>query len=242
MLAGAANKWITLGGQLADRMSRRLKPQAGVAKPTFVGSSPQRVGGGGESAQADLVALARSFNCWVSGPVEAPGVDIPSRATVYLPSATKVQRIRLVQRESTHRIGELARLGGVSPRTVDYYTQLGLISPLQRSESNYRLYGPEALQRLELIKSLQTQRLSLSEIAARLEGDAAPAEEVVLRVRAIEARLADMQSELAALAPTACRRPGDEVGRHVARTAGEALARALALAQSLMLLTGEGKG
>lgn len=144
--------------------------------------------------------------------------------------------------EPTYRIGELARLGGVSSRTIDYYTQRGLLLPLQRSEGNYRLYGPDALRRLHLIKALQARRLSLGEIAARLDGeDGRPGRDVVDRVRQIEARLADIQAELAELAPAACSQLGGEIRRHVAHTAGEALVRALVLAQYLTLLVGEGR-
>jgi hypothetical protein len=40
------------------------------------------------------------------------------------------------------RIGELARAAGVSTRTVDYYTGLGLLEPAARTDAGYRLYHP----------------------------------------------------------------------------------------------------
>ena len=43
-------------------------------------------------------------------------------------------------------IKEFARLTGVSPRTLRYYEELGLLKPLQVDQkTGYRLYGDENL-------------------------------------------------------------------------------------------------
>lgn len=57
----------------------------------------------------------------------------------------------------------MAKLSGLSTRTIDYYTQNKLL-PVQRSSSNYRLYSTDVLQTLERIKWLKKQRMSLVEI------------------------------------------------------------------------------
>jgi len=62
------------------------------------------------------------------------------------------------------KIGELAALCEVSPRTIDYYTKIGLIEPIKRSTTNYRLYGDETLQQLKRIEWLKRQKLTLEEI------------------------------------------------------------------------------
>lgn len=61
------------------------------------------------------------------------------------------------------KIGELAELAGVSRRTIDYYTNLGLLKP-DRSESGYRYYTEDCLLLLKLIESMKNQRLTLDEI------------------------------------------------------------------------------
>lgn len=66
------------------------------------------------------------------------------------------------------KIGELAALCEVSPRTIDYYTKLGLIEPAKRSDTNYRLYGHETLQRIKRIEWLKQQKLTLEEIKDHL--------------------------------------------------------------------------
>ncbi|MGI5836794.1 MAG: MerR family transcriptional regulator [Chloroflexota bacterium] len=70
--------------------------------------------------------------------------------------------------KSLYRIGELADLAGVSPRTIDYYTQVGLLQACCRSEGNYRLYDTQALDRLKVIRAYKEQGLQLVAIQARL--------------------------------------------------------------------------
>ncbi|WP_257720130.1 MerR family transcriptional regulator [Desulfotruncus alcoholivorax] len=60
-------------------------------------------------------------------------------------------------------MGEIARLAGVSRRTIDYYTNLGLLEPV-RSESNYRFYTDKSLLRLKIIEVLKANRFTLEEI------------------------------------------------------------------------------
>jgi DNA-binding transcriptional MerR regulator len=68
------------------------------------------------------------------------------------------------------RIGELAAQAGVSARTVDYYTGLGLVTASGRSGGNFRLYDPTNVQRIGLIRRLENHGLRLEEIAHLLNG------------------------------------------------------------------------
>lgn len=76
------------------------------------------------------------------------------------------------------KIGEVAQLSGVSTRTIDYYTNRGLLS-VERSEKNYRLYSDSALQTLERIHQLKKQRLSIAEIKELLDSSRLPETEVL---------------------------------------------------------------
>ncbi|MFH5185470.1 MerR family transcriptional regulator [Paenibacillus sp. TAB 01] len=67
-----------------------------------------------------------------------------------------------------YKIGELARVSNVSPRTIDYYTKLGLIEPETRSDTNYRLYSDETLTRLKRIETMKREKYTLEEIKASL--------------------------------------------------------------------------
>jgi DNA-binding transcriptional MerR regulator len=70
--------------------------------------------------------------------------------------------------EPIYGIDDLARLGGVSRRTVRYYVQEGLL-PAPRGLGRGRHYGPEHLERLLRVKSLQQQGLTLEGVRAVLE-------------------------------------------------------------------------
>ncbi|MBP1989253.1 DNA-binding transcriptional MerR regulator [Paenibacillus eucommiae] len=67
------------------------------------------------------------------------------------------------------KIGELARLADISPRTIDYYTKMGLLEPEKRSDTNYRFYSDETLTRLKRIESMKKEKYTLEEIKVSLE-------------------------------------------------------------------------
>ncbi len=69
------------------------------------------------------------------------------------------------QRSDTlEKIGDLAQRAGVTPRTVRFYEALGLVEPASRSAGGFRLYGPEAAERLQAVLSLKEMGFSLDEI------------------------------------------------------------------------------
>lgn len=68
------------------------------------------------------------------------------------------------------RIGELAAQAGVSTRTVDYYTQLGLLQTAERTGGGFRLYDPMAVGTIAAIKQMEEHGLSLQVITAAFHG------------------------------------------------------------------------
>ena len=75
--------------------------------------------------------------------------------------------------EDLLRIGEMASRAGVSRRTVDFYTNLGLLSPVRRSGGNFRLYEPTDVNRIAAIRQLEAQGIRLDEITHLLTASAA---------------------------------------------------------------------
>ena len=72
------------------------------------------------------------------------------------------------------RIHEAAAEVGLTPRSVRYYEEIGLLTPAARSEGDYRLYDDTDLERLRFIKGLRDDAgFSLAEIARLLEDEAA---------------------------------------------------------------------
>ena len=62
------------------------------------------------------------------------------------------------------RIGELAEQAGVTPRTIRYYEDLGLLGPSEREGQGFRYYTETELTRLKKIDYLKQMGLSLEEI------------------------------------------------------------------------------
>jgi DNA-binding transcriptional MerR regulator len=67
------------------------------------------------------------------------------------------------------RIGEVARLTGLTTTTIRYYEGIGLAPAPTRTPNRYRDYGPEAVERLRFIRDAQASGLTLSEVASVLE-------------------------------------------------------------------------
>lgn len=67
-------------------------------------------------------------------------------------------------------IGQLAKKAGVRTSALRYYEAEGLLVSDGRSDSGYRLYQPEAIQRLNLIQRAQRLGFSLADIRTLLEG------------------------------------------------------------------------
>jgi DNA-binding transcriptional MerR regulator len=74
------------------------------------------------------------------------------------------------------RIQEVAAETGLTPRSIRYYEELGLLAPAARSEGAYRLYDAEDLERLRFIRGLRDDAgFSLAEIGELLEDEDARA-------------------------------------------------------------------
>lgn len=66
-------------------------------------------------------------------------------------------------------IGQLAKKFGLSRSTLIYYDKLGLLSPSGRSESNYRLYTHQDLEKMDRIMLFRSTGLTLDTIKKLLD-------------------------------------------------------------------------
>jgi MerR family transcriptional regulator, copper efflux regulator len=101
-------------------------------------------------------------------------------------------------RKKGYRIGELAHLADVNPRTIDFYTREGLLEPLDRSGNNQHRYYPNgALDRLLLIKQLRSRNLGLNQIRAHLNAKDKPGQREVLdTLQKVCQQIDDLQHQL----------------------------------------------
>ena len=119
------------------------------------------------------------------------------------------------------RIGELAGRAGCLVETVRYYEREGLMPAPRRTAGNYRLYGPEHVERLAFIRRCRSLDMSLPEIRTLLSAIARPdaacgpvnalLDEHIGHVAARIAELRQLKTELDAIRAH-CK--GDEPTRH----------------------------
>jgi DNA-binding transcriptional MerR regulator len=135
---------------------------------------------------------------------------------------------------ANYTIGEFAKMLGLSPRTIDFYTRQGLLHPEQSGRGHgYRHYTEEDRRRVSLIKQLQAKKFSLQEIRQALEVDvkgnsASPAEvmeQVTLELERLQAAIENIRSSALLLDQPAVR-----------AVAMEALQRATALCSVLVTI------
>ncbi|MEG1055933.1 MAG: MerR family transcriptional regulator, partial [Janthinobacterium sp.] len=89
------------------------------------------------------------------------------------------------------KIGELAKMTGLSIRTLHHYDSIGLLSPSARTQAGYRLYQHGDMDRLHRIMALRKFGLSLADIANALAGPDLPLSSIVARqIAMIERQIA----------------------------------------------------
>lgn len=94
-------------------------------------------------------------------------------------------------------IGEVAKLLGVSQKTIRHYHKVGLLAEPPRSDGGYRLYAASDLVRLQRIRRLQALGLSLKQIKTLL-GEHVSERERTLR-EVLQCLLEELSAEIQTL-------------------------------------------
>lgn len=88
-----------------------------------------------------------------------------------------------------YTVNELARIAGITSRTLRWYDRVGLLSPERLTEAGYRVYGPEQIDRLQQILFYRELGFPLSEIKAILDDpDFRPETALQSHLRALKER------------------------------------------------------
>ena len=98
--------------------------------------------------------------------------------------------------------GELAKLCGISVRTVQFYDGKDLLKPSELTEGGRRLYSEDDLNRLRMICMLKTLGLTLGSVKGILDSDSP--EKVLLllldeQVKQIDSEMEDRQKQLSSI-------------------------------------------
>ncbi|MEU8794334.1 MerR family transcriptional regulator [Streptomyces sp. NPDC048643] len=96
-------------------------------------------------------------------------------------------------------IGELAERAGVTVKTVRFYSDRGLLPEGTRSTGGHRRYGPDALDRLQLIRSLRTLDLPVPQVSRILDERDSLEDVVAGKLQQIGSQLAALRWQEAAL-------------------------------------------
>ncbi|HVA30906.1 MAG TPA: MerR family transcriptional regulator [Gaiellaceae bacterium] len=104
------------------------------------------------------------------------------------------------------RIGEVAERTGVTPRTIRYYEEIGLLAGPDRRKGEHRVYDEADIERLqELTRLRDLLNLSLDELKQVLEAEEARAvlrrawhdtESPTERLRIVQAALPHVETQL----------------------------------------------
>jgi DNA-binding transcriptional MerR regulator len=102
-------------------------------------------------------------------------------------------------------IGELARLTGLSVKTIRFWSDAGVVPPTDRTPAGYRLYGPDALARLDLVRTLRDLGVDLATIQRVLEREVTVAEVAAVHAEALDVQIRTLRLRRAVLRAVARR-------------------------------------
>ncbi|WP_161493893.1 MerR family transcriptional regulator [Virgibacillus necropolis] len=136
------------------------------------------------------------------------------------------------------RIGVLSKEMGISTRTIDYYTNLGIIHAQKSSSNEYRYYDEEAVIRLKLIKLYKQEKLTLNEIKERFElmEDVESYDNKVVfeKIHALQSELKDIEDAILQLKPHL-----DQLDKNQLNSLGKLInLQGVSLAQTITILFG----
>ena len=98
------------------------------------------------------------------------------------------------------KIGQLAKLTGISARNLRFYADTGVFGDLPRSPKGYRLFPPEAMYWVRMLRAAQAAGFTLEEVEHLLRAlrqDTVPCQHVRQalgeKLSALEAKLSEIQ-------------------------------------------------
>lgn len=96
-------------------------------------------------------------------------------------------------------IGQLSRSTGVSVKTIRFWSDLGLLPPVERTDGGYRLYDAASAARLDLIRTLRGLGIDLDTVSEIVEGRDELADVAREHVRALDAEIRILELRRAVL-------------------------------------------
>lgn len=110
-------------------------------------------------------------------------------------------------------IGELAKHTGLAVRTLRFYADAGVLPETSRSESGYRLFGPDAVARARLLRTLRELGVGLEDIKRVLDQQVTLPEIADQHARALDAQIRTLRLQRAVLRAVAKSTDAEELER-----------------------------
>ncbi|MGW6835592.1 MerR family transcriptional regulator [Streptomyces sp. NPDC054949] len=101
--------------------------------------------------------------------------------------------------QDTWSIGELAAGTGVPVKTLRYYSDSGLLPVTARSTGGHRRYGPEAWERIRLIRRLRALDTPIATITRVVTGECSLGELVATELEVVQERMTELRWRQATL-------------------------------------------
>ncbi|MEV0095210.1 MerR family transcriptional regulator [Streptomyces sp. NPDC050738] len=114
-----------------------------------------------------------------------------------------------------HPIGEVARLTGLSVKTIRFYSDAGVVPLAGRSPAGYRLYDHDALLRLDLIRTLRELGMSLATIRRVLDRKVPVADVAAVHAEAVDLQIRTLRMRRSVLRALSAQGSGPEEAKLV---------------------------
>ena len=107
--------------------------------------------------------------------------------------------------DARYSIGDLARRTGLTVKAIRFYSDRGIVPPTDRNPAGHRRYGPDAVARLDLVRTLRELGLDLATIAKVADRQLPLPEVAAAHARALESQIRTLRLRQALLTAVARR-------------------------------------
>ncbi|HEX8105586.1 MAG TPA: MerR family transcriptional regulator [Solirubrobacteraceae bacterium] len=139
-------------------------------------------------------------------------------------------------------IGQLASRSGLPVRTLRFYADAGVLPVAGRTEAGYRLFGPDAVARARLLRTLRELGVGLEDLRRVVRDDAPLAAVAAAHVRALDAQIRTLHLQRAVLAAVSTITEPEELERMADLTTMSAEERRRILDDYLEAVFGDERG
>lgn len=111
--------------------------------------------------------------------------------------------------DTRYSIGDLARRTGLTVKAIRFYSDRGIVPPTDRGPTGYRRYGPDAVARLDLVRTLRELGLDLATIRKVVDREVSLPEVAAAHAEALAVQIRTLRLRRAVLTVVAQRAGGD---------------------------------